>query len=460
MHTSTLMTLGLVLFATTATQGQWKPPSTIPKAELVATSNRVMSRPAIPIVVREDIFRIRALEMDWDVGAAVYEPKDPSRIAVGPDGRRIGVFILHGGYGDHREKDDISRLLAEKFGYKVVSMSYPGRLYLHHPSRDWPGLPLEADGRVRMPIWNKDVPITDDQYKVVEDTSQAKRYGKMTLACAKEGTEFHDRMSGWPVALEEGGKDLMRRHFPEADYSVYVHGHSTGGPFSFILSQRVPNVAGVLAIENTPFGYIYQKMIKNDLGSTPFNCLRILTWHATARYAGPEALALEGPEALMRLPSLMDEVMDNWKKASTAPYFKAEYIVHHNGVASLEAAAKATAARLKLGPAARERMVDQYVGYTRELSGIGVKPVPPVLFTLTKNSHDHTPKMYEEVVLPAFRAMKPAPRTDLVKLGAGLHGYTTPEAQLPMGVLPAVAQMWDDAIKAGYFKQDPVPRPR
>ncbi len=99
----------------------------------------------------------------------------------------------------------------------------------------------------------------------------------MTLACANEGTEFYDRMAAWPVALEEGGKDLMRRHFPETEYSVYVHGHSTGGPSAFILSQRVANVDGVLAIENTPFGYIYQKMIKNDLGGTPFNCLRILT---------------------------------------------------------------------------------------------------------------------------------------------------------------------------------------
>ena len=48
-------------------------------------------------------------------------------------------------------------------------MSYPGRLYLLDPSRNWPGLPLEADGRVRVPIWNKDVPI-------------------------KEGTEFYNRI--------------------------------------------------------------------------------------------------------------------------------------------------------------------------------------------------------------------------------------------------------------------------
>jgi hypothetical protein len=213
----------------------------------------------------------------------------------------------------------------------------------------------------------------------------------------------------------------------------------------------VPNVAGVLAIENTPFGYIYQKMISDDMGGTKFNCLRILDWHHTARYAGPEALAREGAQALMRLPSLMDEVMEDWKKASRLPYFKAEYIVHHNGVESLKAAAQATAARLKLSPSDTERLAARYVEYTRELSGPGVKPVPPVLFTITKDSHDHTPRVYKEIVLPSFAAMKPAPKAALVQLGAGVHGYTEAEADLPMGVFPAVAQMWYDAIMGGYF---------
>ncbi len=447
----------LALFIPSAAAAQWTPPVAIPKAEIVATSNRVLAKPDIPIDVREDIFRIKAIGLDWDIGAAVYTPRDATKIARGPDGRRIGAFVIHGGSGDHRSMDGMARFLATKFGFKVVNMTYPGRLYLHDASRDWPGLPLEPDGRLRMPIWNKDVPITPDQYDVVEDTTQAARYGKTTMACGKPGTEFYDRMAAWPVALEEGGKDLMRRHFPEGEYSVYVHGHSTGGPFSFIFSQRVPNVVGVLALENTPFGYIYQKMIKDDLGGTRFNCLRILDWHHTARYAGPEALAREGPQALMRLPSLMDDVMEDWKKASKLPYFKAEYIVHHNGVVSLRAAAKATADRLKLGPAEAERLASRYVEYTRELSGPGAKPVPPVLFTITKDSHDHTPRVYEGIVLPAFRAMNPAPKANLVKLGAGVHGYTTAEADLPMGVFPAVAQMWHDAIMGRYFATEPVP---
>ena len=63
-------------------------------------------------------------------------------------------------------------------------------------------------------------------------------------------------MAGWPAAFERGGIEAMTRNMPEDEYSIYVHGHSTGGPFVFMLSQRVPNVAGVMAIENSAFGYI------------------------------------------------------------------------------------------------------------------------------------------------------------------------------------------------------------
>jgi len=36
--------------------------------------------------------------------------------------------------------------------------------------------------------------------------------------------------------------------FPQAGFfSIYVHGHSTGGPYVSMLSQRIPNIAGVIA---------------------------------------------------------------------------------------------------------------------------------------------------------------------------------------------------------------------
>ena len=88
--------------------------------------------------IREDLFRIRALEMDWDIGVVIYEPEDLSQIPTAPDGNKVGVFLLHGGVSDYKSLDCIARPLAEKFGIKVASMTFPGRFYLLDPSRDWP----------------------------------------------------------------------------------------------------------------------------------------------------------------------------------------------------------------------------------------------------------------------------------------------------------------------------------
>ena len=46
-------------------------------------------------------------------------------------------------------------LFAEKFACKVVTMTFPGRLYLDDPSRDWPGDTIQPDGTVRTPIWQR-----------------------------------------------------------------------------------------------------------------------------------------------------------------------------------------------------------------------------------------------------------------------------------------------------------------
>ncbi|MEE2821957.1 MAG: hypothetical protein VYA53_03145 [Acidobacteriota bacterium] len=444
------------LFALTinlsALPADWSPSSVISREEILSDSQTILTMPTLPLRVEEDIFRIRALEMDWDMGAMVYEPEDISRIPTGPDGNKIGVFILHGGASDHRSRDELARMLAGKFGFKVVSMSYPGRLYLLDASRNWPGDTINPDGTVRMPIWNKDKLITPDQYEVVEDKSMMDRYGTVILACAKEDTEFYHRMAGWPVAFEEAGKDLMRRHLPEGEYSIYIHGGSTGGPFSFMLTQRVPNITGVLGMENSPFGYIYSRLIGYKW-ENPFQCLTIFTWRLRAMYQGAEILKTEGPEALKRLPMLMEDVFAIWQRGTTSPQFKAEYPVHLNGVEALTEAARDTARRLNLSGDKTDQLVNQYLGYARELSGEGVKPVPPVLYSISKYSKDHTYEGYSQTVLPAFAAMEPAPKVTLTQFDAGYHGWTRPEEGLPMGVAPAVVKMWHDAIMGGYFEE-------
>ena len=171
---------------------QWEPQSAFSREDIVKTSEEVLAMPNIPLDIEEDILRINVLRMDWDVGGMVYKPKDSSKIPVGPDGKKVGVFVIHGGGSDYRSKDDVARFLASKFGFKVVVMSFPGTIYLLDPSRNWPGDTFKADGSLRMPIWNKDKPITKDQYEVVEDKSMRPKYGTMTLACAKEGSEFYN----------------------------------------------------------------------------------------------------------------------------------------------------------------------------------------------------------------------------------------------------------------------------
>jgi hypothetical protein len=437
----------------------WTPPAVVTKAEIIAASDAVLAMPEIELDVRLDIVRIRAVELDWDIAAAVYQPKDPSRIPAGPDGHKMGAFLIHGGSSDHRFMDDVARLMAGKFGYKVVTMSFPGRYYMGDPSGDWPGDTIKPDGSVRTPLWMRDHAITRDQYDIVEETSVRPKYGTLILACAKDETEFHDRMAGWPVAFEEGGKELMRRHFPVGEYAIYIHGRSTGGPFSFMLTQRVRNIVGVIGMENTPFGYIFRSQSRpsgNESGLTygdaiPFHCLHIRTWRDVARMSGPEALMQEGPEALMRLPMLMEEVMEDWKRQTHYAQFKAEGMIHFGSEEHLTAAAKATATRLNLSPEATADLVERYISYSHELRGPDVKPVPPVIFGIAESSADHAPESYKTVTLPMYAAMNPAPKVHLVEFKDGTHFYAEAEPGLPRGVAPAVIRLWHQAIMNGYY---------
>ena len=445
----------------------WKPIDQLSRAEVIALSDAVLARHARKVEQQEDVFRIRQLELDWDIGVQVYTPQPASDITRGADGKKVGVFLLHGGAGDFKSMERFALLFAEKFGFKVVTMTFPGRLYLDDPSRDWPGDTFSPDGTVRTPMWLKGEYVTPDQYELVRDASKRMKYGTRTSARAKPGTRFYDRMSSWPMAFEGGMKEACRRHFPESEFSIYVHGHSTGGPYVSMLSQRVPNIAGVIAIENSTFGYINERKHQwgghvgkiegykpvatktDESWKDPFNDLYIRTWRDLARYRGSEALGQEGPNALMRLPWLMEEILDAWDVARKRPQFKAEYMVTHNIVGALEAAARAAAERLKLSPEKTDELVAHYTGLTREVKGD--KPVPPFLFVISKDSRDHSPEVYKEVILPMFAAMNPAPRTHVTRFMAGVHTYTKPEEGLPFGIAPAAAQYYHDAITGGFF---------
>src|SRR5499426_2805962 len=450
-------------------QTTWHPPTTWSREQVVATSDAVLAKTAGEVKETEDIFRLSALGLDWDIGVRVYEPQPADSIARGADGKKVGIFLLHGGAGDYKSMEKFALLFAEKFAFKVVTMTFPGRLYLDDPSRDWPGDTIRPDGTARTPIWQRGEYVTPDQYVLVKDTGKRMKYGTRTSARAKLGTRFYDRMASWPKAFEDGMKEACRRHFPVGEFSIYVHGHSTGGPYVSMLSQRVDNIAGVIAIENSTFGYINEKKHQwgghvgkiegfaaaapksSESWKDPFNDLYIRTWRDLARYRGSEALGQEGPQTLMRLPWLMEEIFEAWEVAKKRPQFKAEYMITHNIVGALEAAARAAAARLKMSTGDTEVLVAHYRGYTRPLTRSGVKPVPPFLFVISKDSRDHSPEVYREVIIPMFAAIEPAPRVAVTRFMAGVHTYTKPEPGLPVGIAPAAAQFYHDAITGGFF---------
>ena len=431
-------------------KAKWEPPETINKEALIELSSQVLGRPDIPFTETEHIFRINELEMDWDVGVMVYEPADPNRIPIGADGKKVGMFVLAGGSGDYRAMEQLTRLIVRKFGYRITTMTYPGRLYLSDPSRHWPGDTISPEGLVRTPIWQQEEFILPEEFDLIVDESLRARYGRRMVARAKPGTRFYDRMAGWPAAFETAMKTVCHDYFPEKEFSIYVHGHSTGGPFVHMLTQRVENICGVIGIENSPFGYMFQKMVGYEWEG-PFNDLLIRTWRDIARYRGAEVRSAEGEQGLMRLPWIMEDVLEDWEKTLTQPQFKAEYPLHYAADHALEAAARAAASRLKMDKAETDSLVKQYVGYGYELSGPNVKPVPPILLSICKHSRDHTEKVYDEIVIPMFAAMNPAPRVRLTKLGTGSHHYEYPEEGLPEGLVGPITGIWHEAIMKGYY---------
>jgi hypothetical protein len=413
-------------------------------AEVLSLNQQVTALPDFPINIREDLFRIRELDMNWDIGVAIYEPRQPNKTPTGADGKKAGVFLLHGGVSDFKSVERIAKTLASKYAIKVAAMTFPGRFYFSDPSRDWPGDVEYDDGAARTPLWSKDTRITKDQYTIVQDTSKRREYGTLVSLSAKEGTEFYYRMAAWPVAFEEAVKETARRQFPDGEFSIYMHGHSTGGPFAMMASQRVPNIAGLLGYGSSPFGWMYP-IVTGDDWEFPFNQLRLRTWRDTARYMY-EGMKDKG----LGLPMLIELTFERWATAKKRPNFKAEDFIHKNSTKALEAAARVSAGRLQLSNQESDALVQRYLGYTRELSGPGVKPVPNFLSIHGVNDDTVTLKRCERS-LPLFAEFKPAPKVRSVSLGAGVHSWGWTDEKLPQGIVPPVAKLWHDAIMNGFF---------
>ena len=67
------------------------------------------------------------------------------------------------------------------------------------------------------------------------------------------------------------------------------------------------------------------------------------------------------------------------------------------------------------------------------------------------NSPDHSPEVYIEVIIPGFRAMKPAPKIAITRFGAGVHSFWKAEKDLTVGFVPSGIKSWKEAVLNGYF---------
>jgi hypothetical protein len=144
-------------------------------------------------------------------------------------------------------------------------------------------------------------------------------------------------------------------------------------------------------------------------------------------------------------------VLEPWQRAKIRPNFKAEYIVTHNVAASLEAAARAAAQRLGSNAAATEALVKRYRNYCYYDLSEEAKPVPPILYINSHNSRDNSPEAYNEIILPMLAELRPAPRVSVTQFGAGTHVYYKPEPDFPLGITPAVAGLFHQAITNRFY---------
>src|ERR1700681_4087305 len=81
---------------------RFDPPSAWSREEVLAASDAVLAVAPGAVQETEDIFRLAALGLEWDIGVRVYEPQPVAAIAAGADGKKIGIFLLHGGAGDYK----------------------------------------------------------------------------------------------------------------------------------------------------------------------------------------------------------------------------------------------------------------------------------------------------------------------------------------------------------------------
>jgi hypothetical protein len=134
-----------------AEKRSWQPPEFVSREQCIKDTEEVLGMPDISIRQTEDVFRINVLGMDWDLGMVVYEPEDQKKIPVGADGKKAGFFLLHGGSGDFKGIEGHSKLLASKFGFKVMAGTFREDSTFPTPAAIGQVIPFIPMGRCERP---------------------------------------------------------------------------------------------------------------------------------------------------------------------------------------------------------------------------------------------------------------------------------------------------------------------
>lgn len=430
----------------------WMPPAEVTEDQLAELSAEVLARPKVPHTVRDDIFRIECGGLGWDIAGRVYAPDD-AHILRGADGKKVGAFLLHGGGGDHRGMDNLAMLLVEQFGMKVATVSYPGHWHWEGDTHDWPGTPQDdGTGQPRLPQYDRQNPIGHDEYDLVTDKEEAEvrlHRGTSFFLAARPGTQFWHRQAAWPLAYETAFLTSCARNFPPDEYSVYLHGASTGGPFAHMLLQRVPNGVGLIGLESSAWGALKVQTIDPGAGGErfPFNYMTLRTWRDRARYMGVEA----GEWGIRHLPLLMEQVFEAWQSDKPKAGMKVEQFVQYAATGPLTDAANALSDILGSDTDARRELVERYLGYTAPLPVPGNPPVPPLLYIINEHSRDHRLDNYQGVLFPLLNKIQPTPKYTLTYFYGGAHNFNARSERLPRGAAAVGASIWCDAITKGYF---------
>ena len=358
-----------------AEKENWQPPEFVSREQCIKDTEEVLGMPDIPIRQTEDIFRINVLGMDWDLGMVVYEPEDPKKIPVGADGKKAGFFLLHGGSGD----------------FKGIEEPMPSCWPASSASKWSPG-PFRADSTfdVRAAI-GRAIPSTRTARSGRRSGSKASdhagpvRGGERHLdaqplrhahgRARQAGYELLLSHGGLAAAFEEGMIEAMRRHFPEARiFRLCVRATPPAGRLSACCAsgcrtwrasspprtRRLAHWKQQRRIWGGAMGKIegYEQVATKPARAPIRSTSSISAPGATLRATkGPEALGQEGPTALMRLPAIMEDILEHAGKAKARPQFKAEYIITHAITGSLAEGARVTAARLKMNQDETEALV-------------------------------------------------------------------------------------------------------